>query len=285
MSENTINTSSRELLISPKSSLFQLNLTEVWRYRDLVMLMVRRDFISTYKQTVLGPLWFVVQPLFTTLLFSFLFTYVGKVKIGNVNSVLFYLSGITFWTYFSSCLKTNANTFVANQSVFGKVYFPRLVIPISVTISNLVKLAIQLLLFVAVFAYFVILKDEPININKYILLVPVNIILLGLMGLGLGILISSLTTKYRDFTYLLEFGLQLLMYATIIFPASAFGKYIWVAKINPLMPLIETTRLGILGSGAFDLFAYLYCVGFTLVSLIIGVLLFNKTERNFMDVV
>lgn len=284
MSENTTTPNTQELVITTQSSLFRLNIGEVWKYRDLVMLMVRRDFVATYKQTVLGPVWFFVQPLMTTLLFTFLFARVGNLQTDGLPPMLFYLCGITFWNYFAGCLKNNSSTFVNNQAVFGKVYFPRLVIPISVTISNLIKLGIQFLLFASVYAYF-IYKGEAIQVTKYVFLLPVNIILLGLMGLGLGILISSLTTKYRDFVYLVEFGLQLLMYATVIFPVSALGKYKWIASANPLIPLIETTKLGLLGKGTFDQNAYLACVIFTLLSLFIGVLLFNKTERNFMDVV
>lgn len=285
MTNETTHSGEYELFISPKASLLQLNLKEVWRYRDLVALMIKRDFIATYKQTILGPVWFFIQPLFTTLLFTLLFTKIGGLNQDGPPPMLFYLCGITFWNYFSGCLKTNASTFVSNQNVFGKVYFPRLVIPISVTLSNLIKLGIQFLLFALIYAYFILFEGRSFEISKYIVLLPLNIFLLGMMGLGLGILISSLTTKYRDITYLLEFGLQLLMYATVIFPVSAFGKYKWVAELNPLMSLIETTKLGLLGSGTFSLSAYLYCIGFTVVSLFIGVILFNKAERNFMDVV
>lgn len=270
--------------IKPDRSFFYLGVKDIWRYRDLVGLMVRRDFVATYKQTVLGPIWFFIQPLFTTLLFTLLFKKIGNLDTDGLPPMLFYLCGITFWNYFSTCLRSTSSTFISNQSVFGKVYFPRLVIPISITISNLIKLGIQFSLFAIIYVYFVI-QGSSIQLNTYAFLLPVNIVILGLMGLGLGIIISSLTTKYRDFTYMVDFGLQLLMYATVIFPASAFGKYAWLAKINPLVPIIETTKLGLLGKGTFDLSAYLLCVGFTLSALLIGVLLFNKTERNFMDVV
>jgi len=271
--------------IKPEKPLFHLGLRDVWRYRDLVMLMVRRDFVATYKQTVLGPIWFFIQPLFTTLIFTFLFAKMGKLSTDGLPPILFYLCGITFWNYFSSCLKINSTTFIMNQGVFGKVYFPRLVIPISVTISNLVKLGIQFILFLVIYMYFII-QGNTVQITGYIVYLPLNIILLGLMGLALGILFSSLTTKYRDLTYLLDFGVQLLMYATIIFPVSAFPEnFKWMAKFNPIMPLIETTKLGLLGLGTFDLTSYLSSIAFTVICLLVGIISFNKTEQNFMDVV
>lgn len=271
--------------IKPQKPLLSLGMADVWRYRDLVMLMVRRDFVATYKQTILGPIWFFIQPLFTTLIFTFLFARMGKLSTDGLPPMLFYLCGITFWNYFSSCLKTNSSTFIMNQNVFGKVYFPRLVIPISVTISNLIKLGIQFLLFALLYIYFIV-KGYPIQITPYALIIPLNVFLLGLMGLGLGILFSSLTTKYRDLSYLVDFGLQLLMYATVIFPVSAFPeKFKWLATINPLMPLIETTKLGLLGQGTFDPISYTGAFGFTVISLLLGIVLFNKTEQNFMDVV
>jgi len=271
--------------IKPQKPLLHLGLSDVWRYRDLVMMMVRRDFVATYKQTILGPVWFFIQPLFTTLIFTFLFARMGKLSTDGLPPMLFYLCGITFWNYFSSCLKTNSSTFIMNQNVFGKVYFPRLVIPISVTISNLVKLGIQFVLFMLLYVYF-ILQGNSVQITQYIVFLPFNILLLGLIGLALGILFSSLTTKYRDLTYLLDFGIQLLMYATIIFPVSAFPEnFKWMAAYNPIMPLIETTKLGLLGQGTFDLTSYLSCIAFTLISLLLGIVIFNKTEQNFMDVV
>lgn len=273
------------LLIEPHTSLFRLNLGEVWRYRDLVGLLVRRDFVATYKQTILGPLWIFLQPLFTTLIFTLLFARMGKLPTDGLPPLLFYLCGIIFWNYFSECLKTNSSTFIVNQSVFGKVYFPRLVLPVSVTLSNLIRLGVQFVLFAVIYLYFVV-QGYPVKITPYIVLLPLNVLLLGLLGLGLGILVSSLTTKYRDLRYLVEFGLQLLMYATVIFPVSAYpAKWQWIATANPLLPLIETSKLGLLGAGTFGWQSYLACMGFTLVSLVLGILFFNKTERNFMDVV
>jgi lipopolysaccharide transport system permease protein len=274
-----------ETLITPQKKLLSLNLAAIWAYRDLVGLLVRRDFVANYKQTVLGPTWFVLQPLFTTIIFVVIFAKLGNLSTDGLPPMLFYMSGITFWNYFADCLKKNSSTFIDNKGVFGKVYFPRLIIPISVTISNLLRLGIQFALFMGIYLYFVFTGAE-MAVNGWVLLLPLNIVLLGLLGLGLGILISSLTTKYRDLRYMIDFAVQMAMYATIIFPLSAYPeRFQWLALINPLIPLIETTKLGLLGSGYFDLNTYLYCIGFTLVSLIIGILIFNKTEQNFMDVV
>jgi lipopolysaccharide transport system permease protein len=275
----------QETTITPDKRVFSINLGELWHYRDLIQLLVRRDFVANYKQTILGPIWFFLQPLFTTLMFTLLFARMGDLSTDGLPPVLFYMCGITFWNYFSDCLKKNSTTFIDNQSVFGKVYFPRLVLPISVSFSNTIKLGIQFLLFLATYIFF-IANGAPIGVTAYIVLLPLNVILLGLLSLGLGVLISSLTTKYRDLRFLIDFGVQLLMYATVIFPASAYpSNYQWVAKINPLIPLMETTKLGLLGSGSFDLYAYIGCIAVTFVFLFVGVLVFNKTEQNFMDVV
>ncbi len=276
----------KEIVITANKGLFSLHLSDVWAYRDLVMLLVRRDFVANYKQTILGPLWFFLQPLLTTLMFTFLFAGMGRLGTGNIPAVLFYMCGITFWNYFAACIKINSTTFITNQSVFGKVYFPRLVIPISVTLSNLIKLAIQFLLFISIYLYFILFKEASGSPTIYLALLPLNIILLGVLGLGSGILISSLTTKYRDLNNLVDFGLQLLMYATVLFSADAYpARFKWFTVVNPLFPIIETTKLGLLGSGTFDLTAYIISILFTITTLVLGVLVFNKTEQNFMDVV
>jgi lipopolysaccharide transport system permease protein len=276
----------KEIRITADKSIFSLPLADIWAYRDLILLLVRRDFVANYKQTILGPVWLFIQPLFTTFMFTFLFAKIGGIKTDKIPSDLFYLCGIIFWNYFSSCLKTNSTTFISNQGVFGKVYFPRVVIPLSVTISNLIKLGIQFLLFLVYYAYFLLYKGADIHITNYIILLPLNVILLGLLGLGIGVLISSLTTKYRDLSYLVDFGLQLVMYATIIFPVSYFPDNLkWFAAINPLIPIIETSKLGLLGAGTFHMSSYLFCITITIVTLIVGTLIFNRTEQNFMDVV
>jgi lipopolysaccharide transport system permease protein len=196
-------------IISPKRSLLDINLKELWRYRDLIMLFVRRDFVSQYKQTILGPIWLFIQPLFTTLTFFFVFNQIAKIPTDNIDPILFYLSGITLWNYFSDCFNKTSNTFVANAGIFGKVYFPRLATPISIVISNLIKLGIQVLLFLAIMVYQIFTKDIQVNVNMHILILPYLILLMAVMGLGLGIIFSALTTKYRDLSFLLTFGIQL----------------------------------------------------------------------------
>lgn len=271
--------------ISPKRSLLNIPFKEMWDYRDLVLILVKRDFVSNYKQTILGPLWFFIQPLFTTLVFTVVFAKLGKIPTDGLPPMLFYMCGIIFWNYFSDCMKKNSTTFIDNKGVFGKVYFPRLIIPISVIISNIIRFGIQFLLFIGIYLYFVF-NGAPLQLNFYILLVPINIILLGIFGLGLGILITSLTIKYRDLRFLVDFGVQLAMYATIIFPVSSYPeKYKWLAHYNPFIPLIESTKLGILGSGTFNLESYIFSIILNLVVLAFGIIIFNKAEQNFMDIV
>ena len=274
-------------IIRPKRHWLDLNLSELWRYRDLIMLFVRRDFVSVYKQTILGPLWLFIQPLFTTITFYFVFSKIAKIPTDNVDPILFYLSGITLWNYFSDCFSKTSNTFVANAGIFGKVYFPRLATPISIVISNLIKLGIQVLLFVGIAIYRVYFHGVVININETILLLPVLILLMAIMGLGLGIIFSALTTKYRDLSFLLTFGIQLLMYATpIIYPLSfTSGKLHQILSYNPITPIIENFRYAFFGIGYLDIAGLIYTVIFSLVVLILGVIIFNRVEKNFMDTV
>jgi lipopolysaccharide transport system permease protein len=274
-------------IIRPKRHWLDLNLLELWRYRDLIMLFVRRDFVSVYKQTVLGPLWLFIQPLFTTLTFYFVFSKIAKIPTDNVDPILFYLSGITLWNYFSDCFSKTSNTFVANAGIFGKVYFPRLATPISIVISNLIKLGIQILLFACIAVYRVYFHGAQININQAILLLPLLIILMAIMGLGLGIIFSALTTKYRDLSFLLTFGIQLLMYATpIIYPLSfTAGKLHQILSYNPITPIIENFRYAFFGIGYLDIPGLIYTTVFSLVVLILGVIIFNRVEKNFMDTV
>lgn len=274
-------------VIRPKSNWFSLNLSEIWRYRDLIFLFVRRDFVSVYKQTILGPLWLFIQPLFTTLTFYFVFSKIAKIPTDNVDPILFYLSGITLWNYFSDCFSKTSNTFVANAGIFGKVYFPRLTTPISIVISNLIKLGIQIVLFGCIAVYRVYFQGVQININETILLLPILILLMAIMGLGLGIIFSALTTKYRDLGFLLTFGIQLLMYATpIIYPLSyTSGKLHQLLSYNPLTPVIENFRYAFFGVGHFDFFGLIYTAVFSFTVLFLGVLIFNRVEKNFMDTV
>ena len=274
-------------IIRPKRHWLDLNLLELWRYRDLIMLFVKRDFVSVYKQTVLGPLWLFIQPLFTTITFYFVFSKIAKIPTDNVDPILFYLSGITLWNYFSDCFSKTSNTFVANAGIFGKVYFPRLATPISIVISNLIKLGIQILLFACIAVYRVYFHDAQININATIMLLPVLILLMAIMGLGLGIIFSALTTKYRDLSFLLTFGIQLLMYATpIIYPLSfTSGKLHQILSYNPITPIIENFRYAFFGIGYLDIAGLIYSAVFSTVVLVLGVLIFNRVEKNFMDTV
>jgi lipopolysaccharide transport system permease protein len=273
-------------VIKPKTNWFNFHLKEVWRYRDLLMLFVRRDFVSVYKQTILGPLWYLLQALFTTITFTIIFGRVAKLPTDGIPQPLFYMAGIVCWGYFSLCLTKTSNTFVNNAGVFGKVYFPRLTVPISIVISNLVSFGIQLIMFLGFMIYYYF-QGMPVNLNITLLLFPILIVLMAGLGLGLGIIISSMTTKYRDLQYLVTFGVQLLMYATpVIFPLSFFGgKLRTLMLLNPVTSIVETFKYAFLGSGTFSWLHLSYSAGFTLVVLFIGIVLFNRIERNFMDTV
>ncbi|MFM6983497.1 MAG: ABC transporter permease [Chitinophagaceae bacterium] len=273
-------------VIKPKRSLWDVNLRELWQYRDLLMLLVKRDFISVYKQTILGPVWFFIQPLLTTFTFTIIFGMVAKISTGGIPEMLFYLTGITFWNYFSSCLTSTSNTFVSNASVFGKVYFPRLIVPLSVVISNLMKLAIQFVLLVGVWAYYLLFSDT-IHPQITLVFMPVILLLFALMGLGFGLIFSAMTTKYRDLSFLIAFGVQLLMYGSaVIYPVSvvAADKQ-WILFLNPLIPLMEAIKFSFLGEGILNWAYIAYSSVFTIIVLIIGVLVFNKVEKGFIDTV
>lgn len=276
-------------VISPKKNLFDVNLKEVWRYRDLLMLFVRRDFVSVYKQTILGPLWFFIQPILTTLMFTLVFSKMGNISTDGLPPILFYLAGITAWNYFSECLTKTSNTFVSNAGIFGKVYFPRLVLPLSIVVSNLIKFGVQFMLFALVLAYYHFTSDA-IEASVYMLSLPLLILLMAGLGLGFGIIISSLTTRYRDFQFLIVFGIQLFMYATpIVYPMSLvnerLGQYAWIVELNPMTSIVEAMRYSFLGVGAFDWSGLLYSFSFMCVLLISGILVFNKVEQNFIDTV
>ena len=277
-----------DLIIQPKGKFLDLNLKEVWKYRDLMWLFVKRDFIAQYKQTVLGPLWHLVQPIFTTVIYVMVFGKIANIPTDGIEpKLLFYMSGITIWNYFSSCLGATSNTFVANAGIFGKVYFPRLVIPLSSVLSNIVKFGIQFLLLIAAMAWFAF-HGIHFNVGWPLLFIPVLIIMMAAFGLGLGIIISSLTTKYRDLTVLIGFAVQLLMYATpIVYPLSFLkGKsYASWIQWNPLTPIVEAWRYALFGKGSFDTPGLLYSGGVILVILFTGLLIFSKVERTFMDTV
>ncbi|OQX82487.1 MAG: ABC transporter permease [Bacteroidetes bacterium 4484_276] len=274
------------MIIKPKRNLFDVNLAELWRYRDLITLFVKRDFVSKFKQTILGPLWFIIQPLLTTIMFTIVFGNIAGIPTDGIPKMLFYLSGIVGWTYFATCLNDTSQTFIKNASIFGKVYFPRLALPISVVISNLVSFVIQFVFLLCFLVYFMIIGSD-IQPNLNVLLLPVLVILIAGLGLGFGIIISSLTTKYRDLTHLVTFGVSLWMYATpIIYPLSEIPeKYRMFVLANPMTPIVETFKVSLLGVGEVNYLQLLYSFGFTVFVLFVGVLVFNKVEKSFMDTV
>lgn len=275
-----------DTVIKPQNSLFELPLRDLWHYRDLLILFVRRDFVSFYKQTILGPIWFFVQPLFTTIIYTFVFGNLAGISTDGLPKPLFYLAGITCWNYFAECLTKTSTVFKDNANIFGKVYFPRLIMPLSIVASNLIKFAVQFVLFAAAIVYFKVAgyDFEP---NVYLLLFPLLVLLMALQGLGLGMIISALTTKYRDLSFLVGFGVQLLMYATtVIYPLStAPEKYKALIAYNPMTAIIETFRYGFLGEGEFSWYYLGVCGGVTLFITLLGVLIFNKVEKTFIDTV
>lgn len=276
-----------DLKIKPQTSLFDLNLKEVWKYKDLMLLFVKRDFVAQYKQTILGPIWHLIQPLFTTIVFLVVFSSIANIPTDGIQPVIFYMSGITIWNYFTSCLTGTSNTFVANAGIFGKVYFPRLVLPVSTVLSSIVKFGIQFLLLLGAMIFYGI-KTGHFYFGVTWLLVPVLVVMMACMGLGLGIIISSLTTKYRDFTVLIGFAVQLLMYATpIVYPLSFLQNKGYKAFIiwNPITPIVEAFRYALLGQGTFSITSLVYSGSFILVILVIGIIMFSRVEKSFMDTV
>lgn len=274
------------MILRPKRSLLDVDLRELWQYRDLIMLFVKRDFVSKFKQTILGPLWFIIQPLLTTIMFTVVFGNIAGIPTNGIPKILFYMSGIVGWTYFSTCLNDTSQTFIKNASIFGKVYFPRLALPISVVISNLVSFVIQFAFLCCFLAYFM-MKGSDVCPNILVLWIPVLVILMAGLGLGFGIIISSMTTKYRDLSHLVTFGVTLWMYATpIIYPLSGIPqKYRFLVLANPMTPVIETFKTALLGVGQIDYLQLLYSFCFTIVLLAFGVIIFNKVEKTFMDTV
>ena len=278
-----------DTIIENKSALLNIDIKEVWRYRDLLAMYVKRDIITFYKQTILGPLWFVIQPLFTTIMFMFVFGGIAGISTDVIPQAVFYLAGLVCWNYFQDCLSKCADTFNANQAIFGKVYFPRLVVPLSIVISNLIKMAIQFTLFLAVYVYY-FASGVDFHLNATLLLVPLLIVMLGCLGLGFGMIISSMTTKYRDLRFLITFGVQLWMYATpVIYPLSVmkntYPKYIWVLVVNPLTAILETFKYAFTGVGEFNWLYLSYSIAFTILILLFGIIIFNRVQRNFMDVI
>lgn len=275
-----------DLEIKPQSSLFDLHLKDVWHYRDLLWLLVRRDFVSFYKQTVFGPLWFFIQPIFTTLIFTVIFSRLARISTEGAPPALFYLAGTVAWNYFADCLTKTSTVFRDNAHIFGKVYFPRLILPLSIIISNLVKFSVQFLLFFLLFAWYYF-KGYPLHPNVTLLLFPLIILLMAMLGLGIGLIVTAMTIKYRDLAFLVAFGVQLVMYATpVIYPLSAVPeKYKLIITSNPLSSLIEIFRYSFLGTGQFYVEAFLYSIIASIVFFVAGLIVFNKVEKNFVDTV
>jgi lipopolysaccharide transport system permease protein len=275
--------------ISSKKKLIDFNFKEIWRYRDLLVLFVKRDVVTVYKQTVLGPLWYLIQPLFTALTFTLIFNKVANIETGTVPPFLFNLAGISIWNYFNVCLTATSDTFKSNAAIFGKVYFPRIIVPLSIIISNLVKFSIQLLIFIAFYVYYMS-QGAAITINSTVMFFPFLVLLMGLLGLGMGMIISSMVTKYRDLKFLVGFGVQLLMYVSaVMYPLALmrekFPEIAWVVEYNPMAYIIETARYMLLGTGTFSWFGILYTVVLTFVILLFGIVIFNRTEKTFIDTV
>lgn len=285
--------------ISPKKSVINLNFKEIWYYRDLLLLFVKRDVITLYKQTILGPLWYFIQPLFTSVIFTLIFNNIADIQTGDgVPPFLFNLAGISAWNYFSACLSGTSDTFKQNQNIFGKVYFPRVIMPMATVLSNLIKFCIQLVVFVCFYIYFVFFTDtaQQASISIFIVWLPVVVLIMALLGLGFGMMISSMTTKYRDLSFLVTFGVQLLMYGSaVMYPMSLIQDKVaqgvlpvWVGDLiayNPMTAVIELFRHMILGVGTFSMTQLLYASVISILVFLVGLIVFNRTERQFIDTV
>lgn len=275
--------------ITPKNNLLRFNFKEVWDYRDLLFLFVKRDVVTQYKQTILGPLWYLIQPLFSSVIFTILFNNIAGISTGKVPSFLFNLASITAWNYFSNCLTSTSDTFKTNASLFGKVYFPRIIMPLSIVVSNLIKFGIQLFIFICFYGYF-LTQGYDIQVNSTFLFFPVIIIVMALLGLGLGMIFSSMVTKYRDLSFLLTFAVQLLMYISAVnYPLALIKEKIpnfsWIVDYNPMAHVIEITRHMFFDDGSFSMSSFLYAIMVSIVLFLFGVLIFNQTEKNFIDTV
>ena len=283
--QETENTEQWDAVIESRHSLLDLNLKELWHYRDLLVLFVRRDFVTVYKQTILGPLWFFIQPILTTITFTIIFGNVAQLSTDGAPKVVFYMAGITLWNYFSTCLTAVSGVFNTNAGIFGKVYFPRLIMPLTIVISNLMKFGVQFLLFLCFVSYFLV--QEQIHPNLWVLALPLVIVLMALIAMGIGLILSSMTTKYKDLNQLISFGMQLFMYATpVIYPSSAIPPaYQWVVNLNPLVSLFDYMRFAFLGVGSFTLSDFIFPTVFSVVILFFGILVFNKVQKTFMDTV
>ncbi len=277
-----------KIIITPKRGLFDLQLADLWNYRDLLLLFVKRDFKTFYKQTILGPLWFFIQPLITTLVFTVIFNRVAKIPTDEIPPNLFYMSGIIAWNYFSSCLTLTSSTFTSNAAIFGKVYFPRIIVPLSNVISALAKFMVQLIMFLGFYFYYIATGNDQIAPKfETLIFIPLMILQMALLGQGLGMIISSMTTKYRDLSYLVSFGTQLLMYASpIVYPLSIVPeKYKILIIANPMTPVIEGFRQAFIGEGSFQISMFLVSLSITIATFFVGIVIFNKVEKSFIDTV
>ncbi len=285
--ETNLNTAEDwDMVIQPKRGWFDLRLGELWQYRDLIRLFVRRDFVSIYKQTILGPLWYLIQPVLTTITFTIIFGRFAGLPTDGLPQFIFYMSGTVIWGYFSECLRKTSDTFVTNAGLFGKVYFPRLAVPVSILISSLIAFAIQFLLFLVFLGYFW-LAGSQVQPNIWVLATPLLLVMMAGLGLGFGIIISSLTTRYRDLRFLVTFGVQLWMYATpVIYPVSSIPeRFQPIIQANPITPIVEAFRYAFLGAGSVSLGSLGYSLGFMVAVMAIGTVLFNRIEQTFMDTV
>ena len=277
-----------DLIIGPKGKWFDLNLQVIWKYRDLLILFVKRDFNTFYKQTILGPLWYIIQPLLTTVVFSVVFNKIANIPTDEIPPNLFYMAGIIAWNYFSGCLASTSGTFTSNAELFAKVYFPRIIVPLSKVISGLSRFIVQLLMLLVFLFYYIVQGNDKISLNyPIIILIPIMIIQMAMLGQGLGMIISSLTTKYRDLSHLVTFGTQLLMYASpIVYPLSVVPeKYKVIITANPMTPIIEGFRIAFTNSGSLEFNLYIYSLLFSFFIFGIGLLVFNKVEKSFIDTV
>ena len=283
---NNVNNENWTTVIKPESSLLHLNIKDLWRYRDLIKMFVIRDFVTFYKQTILGPLWFIIQPLFTAAMFTFIFSTVAKISTDEIPPMLFYMAGVVNWAYFSECLTKTSETFVANAGVFGKVYFPRLTVPVSVVVTSMLRYFIQFAIFIVTYFIFMY-RGYDLNPNWMVLLTPLLLLYMAIMSLGFGIWISSVTTKYRDLRFALPFFVQLWMYATpVVYPLSLIPEnYKPFLLINPIVPVMEIFRKAYLGAGTIDMNSILISMGITFFILLSGIVVFNRIERTFMDTV
>ena len=273
--------------IEPKKKWLDVDLRGLWRYRDLYYMYIKRDIVTQYKQTILGPLWYIIQPLLTTIMYMFVFGGLAGISTDGIPQPLFYMAGITMWNYFSTCFTSCSEVFSHNANVFGKVYFPRLVVPLSSCTSNLIRMLIQLLMFIAIYIYYIATDQFAASLSLSVLLFPLFILMTGLHAMSWGLLFSSWTTKYRDLKFLISFGIQLLMYATpVIYPLSfAPERYRFILELNPLTPIFEAFKYSCLGTGTFSFIGLIYSLIFLCITMFFSVIIFNRTEQRFMDTV